>query len=233
MLASPWVSGGGPQQNIPSDDVPGINTFGLDATGGRNPIPFWDQPSSLDPSNSNFPEWAVVRLAGQTLPGLCSVSGGRAKRFDIKKSPGKNFATITHQGFDPATIKVTERIWTRQQLYALWLIMPLLQPMFEAAHNAASLAVDVYHPALALQSISAVLISRISLLHPTPGTNGCWEQDIELIEWRKPDNKNATETPIAAASFVRGSPGNQLASFQPQAAPLASFDPKFMSPTGH
>jgi hypothetical protein len=222
MFASPWVPAGGPSQNIPLDQVPGINNYGL--TSVSSPIPFWDPPlTSLDPSNSFLPVWDVVKLSGQQLPGLCAVTGGRPKRFDVKKVKGQNFATLTSNGYDPAHLKIIERIWTPQQWYALQLVMPILEPLFPTAPNAASEAVEIRHPALALRNIHSVCIQNITIIAPTPGTHGCWQQEIECIEY-KPVRKtqNVTTTPVGSAQFARSSPNSPMASYSPAPAPLSS-----------
>lgn len=221
-------------QQIPFTDVPGINTFGIDTTSFANGIPFWDAPvSSLFPADRNFPAWDVVKLAGQVLPGLCALTGGRAKRYDVKKSKGQNFATLTKQGFDPLRFKIVQRIWTPQQLYALGLIMPILEPLFQTTSDPASDAVDVYHPALALRRCSSVVIANITLLAPTPGIKGCWQQEIECLEY-KPVKKtqNVTTTATGSAAFARGSPNQPLASFNPPNFSLPSGDVTFTGPFG-
>lgn len=239
MLRSPWVPPGGSSQNLPFDAVPGINTFGIDTSVGALPVPFWDPvPGTLDPSNARFPPWDVVRLAGQILPGLCAITGGRAKRFDVKRVKGVNFATITHQGADPAQIKIVERIWTPQQLAALQLIMPILEPLNQGTQvqNAATFAVDIYHPALALRRITSVLIQRISILRPTPGVHGEWEQEIELLEYvpTKP-KQNVTETVASSATYVRNSSSQPSTTFSPANAnvSLPSSSAAFVGPNGH
>lgn len=232
MFASPWVPPGGPSQNIPIDDVPNINTFGLVVVA--SPIPFWDTPLDvIDPSNAALPVWDVVFLAGQQLPGLCAVTGGRPKRFDVKKVKGQNFATLTSQGYDPAHIKIIQRIWTPQQWYALQLVMPILEPLFPTAPNAASEAIDIKFPALALRNIHSVVVQNISILTPTPGIHGCWQQEIDCLEY-KPVRKtqNVTTSPTGSAQFARGSPQSPLASFQPPAASMPGADPLFSGPGG-
>jgi hypothetical protein len=233
-MDSPWLKTGKPQQNVPIDDVPGINTFGIDTTSFANGIPFWDAPAdTLFPANAKFPAWDVVKLAGQILPGLCAVTGGRLKRYDVKKSKGQNFATLTKQGFDPMRFKIVERIWTPQQLYALGLIMPLLEPLFQNTADPASDAVDVYHPALALRRCSSVVIANISLLVPTPGIHGCWQHEIECLEYKPVKKKqNVTTTPTGSASFARGSPNEPLASFNPPNVTLPSGDAAYVGPGG-
>lgn len=226
-----WQLPGQPQQNLPFDNPVAANTLGFDTTQGRNPIPFWGvAPATLDPSNSQFPAWDVVRLAGQVLPGLCGIRGGRAQRIDIKKSKGQNFGTLTSQGYDPAEITITERIWTPQQLSALWVMMPILEPLFAASGIVQ--AVDVYHPALALRSITSVIIKKIGVLKPS-SIKEVWEQDIELIEYRPTKKKqNVTSTIIGSTPIALTGVNTQSKISAPAKPSLPGSNKKFVGPNG-
>lgn len=231
MKPTPWIIGSGPQQNVPLDSVPGLNTSDLDTS--QSPIPFWDELQNLEPTNANIPVWDQVQLAGQVLPGLCSVSGGRSKRFDVKKAKGKNFATLTHQGFDPAMVKVTQRIWTPQQLYAVWLMQPIIQPLSATLPPASSLALDIYHPALVLEGVTSVVVSRTSFFRPVSGLRGVWEREIDFQEWNPEQKTNVTNTPTSAAAFVRSSPKQQATAATAVLVKLPGDDLAFIAPLGN
>jgi hypothetical protein len=197
LRAIPWLprSAAPGQQNPPFDNPPDF--FGLDV--GSTPIPFWgDAVGSLDPGNSQFPVWDVVLLNGQTLPGLCAVTGKRAKRYDVKKSKGVDGATLTGQGFDLADIKIVERLWTREHLNALYVLMPVLEAPSSQVPGQVQSALQIYHPALALRSIFHVVIEHVSLLHPS-SVRDVWEQEIQLKEYRPVKAaQNVTETVAGA-----------------------------------
>lgn len=193
-----WQLPGQPQQNLPNDDTPGLDTNGFSMTETaagilRRQIPFWDDPpATLDPSNAQFSPWDVVVLSGQRLPGVCTVTGRRGKRFDVKKSKGSDFANITKQGYELAEIKVVERIWTPQQLHALWLMMPMLEAAAQKTPDGTLRALEVRHPVLDLRDVNAVLIKSIGFLQRS-SVLGVWEQELELIEY-KPPKAGATAT---------------------------------------
>lgn len=198
LLPTEWTRQGQPQQELPNDDPVGINTFGLDegpGTNFRQAIPFWAELiDTLDPSNQRFGSWDVVRLAGETLPGLCTVTGKIGKRFDVKKSKGSNFATLTHQGFEPGEIKIVERIWTRQQLAALWRIMPILRLSSSSLANGQIQACEVRHPALDLMEVNAAVVRSITYPHLSTSQKGVVELEYELLEYKPKDRKNETGT---------------------------------------
>lgn len=227
MFASSWVRNGTPQAQLPNDDAPGVNTFGFPVTS-NTPIPFWDSPpTSLDPSNQQLPKWDVLELGNNILPGLCLVTGGRERHYDVKPVKGQNFANITSQGYRNGEFRVKHRVWTPQQFQALALLLPVLEPLFYGAPPPASFdAISCYHPALALRGVSSVLIRKIGLLQPVVGSKGIWEEDIDLLEWRKPSKASQTGTVVGSASFVRSSPGTQATAQQ-----LAQPTPPSASPS--
>lgn len=218
LQANAWQKQGQPQQNLPYDDSPGINTFGFDTTQNRTPVPFWSLPvASLDPSNAQFSSWAVVKLAGQVLPGLCAVRGKRGQRFDVKRVKGADFATLTKQGYDPADITIVHRIWTPQHLYALWQIMPILEAPTLVKPDGTLDAVDIYHPALALRDVRSVVVKSISFLHPSQVVD-VMEEEFELMEYRPLGKKNATATANGSSPYKVQTVSNQ-AQVKASAAP--------------
>lgn len=208
ISAGAWQRGGGPQQNLPLDDVPGLETngflmFGTALAITRRQVPFWeDPPSTLDPSNAQLSPWDVVVLGGQPLPGICSVTGKRGKRFDLKKVKGSDFAKLTKQGYEPAEIRITERIWTRQQLNALELIMPMLEAPTQVTPDGTTPALEIRYPALDLRQINSVVIKEISFLRPG-SMKGVFEMDITCLEWKPQPKTNATATVDGATYNVK------------------------------
>lgn len=203
--AGSWQQNGQPQQLLPMDDVPGLETNGylmFEDAGRiiRGQLPFWgEMPATLDPSNTQFNPWDVVFLGGQQLPGLCQVTGKRGKRYDLKKAKGSDFARITKQGYEPAEIRIVERIWTRQHLHALELIMPMLEAPTPRASDGSEQAIEIRHPALDLRGINAVVIQRIDFLRDS-SIKGMKEQEIVCLEW-KPTKGNATTTVDGATMY--------------------------------
>lgn len=193
-----WQRQGQPQQELPNDEPVGISPFARFYAGqqgnARQTIPFWGEPiagAALDLGNAQLPAWQTVRLAGETLPGLCEVTGKLGKRFDVKKSKGSQFSTLTHQGQDPAEIRVVETIWTRQQLLALWSILPLLQNATASLANGQIQACEVRHPALDLMGINTVVVRGLGLPKLEKDT---LKLEIDLLEYRPKDGRNVTGT---------------------------------------
>lgn len=220
-----WQRQGQPQQELPNDDPVGIDTFGQTGTAFdtiRRTVPFWGEPiATLDPSNAQIPAWQVVRLAGETLPGICEVTGKLGKRFDLKKSKGSQFSTLTHQGQDPAEIRVVESIWTRQQLLALWRILPILQNATTSLANGQIQACEIRHPALDLYGVNAVVVRGLTL---PKLEKDVLKLELDLLEYRPKDTRDVTGTASGAiyttptqtreSTRVRATPRATLSSFQ-------------------
>jgi len=230
LLPSGWQLGN-PQQELPTDDPPGINTFGLEVGVGTNlrrDVPFWAEvpaAGALTPSNVQLPAWDVVFLAGEQLPGLCVVTGRQGKRFDVKKTKGSSFATLTHQGQDPAEVKVVERIWTRQQLHALWRIMPILQLSSTSLADGSIQAMEIRHPAVDLMGISAVVLRTVDLPHAS-AQKGVFEVTYDLLEYR-PMRKNVNVTGTANGAAYDVKMQTDQGSDQIALAPLVPPQPPF------
>lgn len=201
-----WQRRGQPQENLPFDDTPGLATNAFlmleaanDIVHGR--IPFWDDPpNTLDPSNAQFTAWDIVTIGGQVLPGICIVRGKRGKRFDVKKKKGSDFATLTKQGYEPAEISIVNRIWTRQQLHALELMMPMLEAPTQQLPDGTLQALEIRHPALDLRNINAMVIKDIGLLGPG-STKGVMEQTITCLEYKPPKKTNSSGTVKGATMY--------------------------------
>lgn len=178
--------------NIPNDNV-GLSLRTTDAT-----VPFWDDPvQSIDPSNSNLSPWDICYLANIQLPGICLVQAKKKKRLDIKRAKGKQNATITFNGNDPADVLITCRIWTPVQLSLLQALLPVINPPPNAKTFS---AVDIAHPALTLLGIGSVVVQFLDALQPTQ-TKGVWELKIYCIEYAGPTKKDVTKTADGSSNY--------------------------------
>jgi hypothetical protein len=222
---SSWQSPGQPQQNIPLDN---LNGFSFAPAG----VPFWDELlNTLDPSNAAISPWDQVSFAGQILPGIALVTTKRGNRYDVKKAKGRSFATITVQGFDPAEVKVLVKLWTRQQLNAWASILPVLISPSKTNADGTLNALDIYHPALALMNVGAVVIRSVSALKPSP-VRGIWESDIECLEYKPVKAKNDTATVKGAINITIAGVSAPSQAQPPPAPVLPSTSPSFTGPGG-
>jgi hypothetical protein len=136
-------------------------------------------------------------VTGRVCPGVFVLQGGgaRAYNWDKKKASGAQGATSTYRGWDPSDgIKGKFLVWTDPDIFELTdEFLPLLQ--YDATKTAPK-PIQVYHPALALNQITAVTVDEIGPL--THEGKGLWSITVEMSEFRPPPRKNATSTPTAA-----------------------------------
>jgi hypothetical protein len=181
--------------NLPNDPINGLTIQ------PQSSVPFWDTaPVNLDPSNNDLNIWDICVLNGNQLPGLCRLRSKTHREYDIKKSKGGNGATLTFTGYYPAEVVIENRIWTRYQLNVLTSIAPLISPKTNQNPKAvpSDLAVDIYHPALSIYSISSVIVVAIDILEQSP-VRGVWQQRIHCLEY-VPQVKGLNTTATIKAS---------------------------------
>lgn len=97
----------------------GSTIIGRGTTAGSS-IPFWgDTPDA----------WDTVVLAGQPLPGLCTLSGkGYEAKTERTKRSGQKGRTFTYQGDEPAVIDISLKMWTQAHLEEFARILDLIKP---------------------------------------------------------------------------------------------------------
>lgn len=78
---------------------------------------FWEDAPAL---------WDTVLLGDEDLPGLARVTGSHGRKLDVKSPPGRNGATITDKGYQPAKVEITLKLWTKEQLETWFRIAPTL-----------------------------------------------------------------------------------------------------------
>lgn len=143
----------------------------------------------------SFNPWDTVVMGDVKFPGICTVSVTRSKRVDSKKAPGRDGATPTYLGDDPATIDITCTIWTRAQWDALQDVLAIIWPSSRGAKNA-----DNYNQSIPLSHPSLDCAPRIefvvlqSITKPRLVERGKVQVTMRGVEYIPPTQKNATKT---------------------------------------
>ncbi len=127
--------------------------------------------------------WDIVDVAGVALPGLAKVSGpGVEHAIDVKKSPGKNGATITDLGRSLGRFTVTLVLWSTTQWDEFIQRRGMLQPLSRTGQLQ---ALKVRHPAINALGIDSLYFTRVGV--PRPGGQvGTYEVELECLEFRLP-----------------------------------------------
>jgi hypothetical protein len=116
-------------------------------------LPHWDDQPDL---------WDACYLAGKQLPGLIIVDIDRGRKIDVKSPKGRNQATVTVQGNEPANVTITVEISTREDLLSLNEILPLLEPVTDPKKATASDAIDIACPMAAIRGVSSIIVSKLA-----------------------------------------------------------------------
>jgi hypothetical protein len=129
-----------------------------------------------------------IVLAGQRSPGQVTLSGHDRKiGWDIKKGAGQAGATTTRTSEDPVEITCAFYLATPED-FAAW-------PSFDAllrstVSGAVPKALDVYHPDLAANGITSVVLSMFGgVAHDGKGGQTI---TVKLLEYRPPKPKGGS-----------------------------------------
>lgn len=174
------------------------------------------------PSNPiDFPQdWDVIKVAQQTSPGLCKLSGFvRDHEFDVKKGKGTIGGTVTFVGRPPAKGTVTIQLWTLDHFTQWFAFMPLLR--YDPTKKAVQ-AVDVYHPSLALIEMTSFVVEGVGAIEHQG--NGLYAVVVKLLEYFPPPKASAVSTP--SGSQANQSPGGSGNASGTPADPVADAQQK-------
>lgn len=132
--------------------------------------------------------FAGIVLGGQRSPGQVTLSGHDRKiGWDIKKGAGQAGATTTRTSEDPVEFTCAFYLATLED-FAAW---PSFDALIRSTVNGPSpKALDVYHPDLATNRITSVVLSSFGgVIHDGKGGQTI---TVKLLEYRPPKPKGGT-----------------------------------------
>lgn len=154
---------------------------------------FWDTPAGYEETlpRSQWSPWDIVWLGGRELPGIAQVKKLKVKRkIDKKNGPGRDAATLTHQGYDGAEFDIVLTIWTPDQLTEWDGCRPLIQPV---KGKAPSQPLPIEHPLCAEYGVGTVYVEEIT--DDEGKVRGSREITIAVTEWLPKPKNTGTQTP--------------------------------------
>ena len=155
--------------------------------------PWWNE------SGEGQDQWDTLILAGNTWPGLATISGsGVKRRIDVKKTKGKDGAVIKDNGMDLASIRIALRIWTAEHWTKFNELLPTIHPKRKGGTRVPT---EIVHPQANTLGIKAIYISQIEV-PDLDRSSGIMTIDMTAIEWvpRPPPVKKAAGTKGGSAS---------------------------------
>lgn len=127
------------------------------------PTPFWQ---SADEASAS--QWMLLQVGEVVVPGLTYVEGNLTRDVQVKKAKGKDGATITDNGYQPASFSTVTQIWSDSQ----WdeyqrTVVPLLDPRKKGKERTAH---RLSHPSLTVAGVREAYLVETQV--PRPGEDG-------------------------------------------------------------
>lgn len=157
--------------------------------------PWWNE------AGEGQDQWDTLIMAGNTWPGLATISGsGVKRRIDAKKTKGKDGAILKDNGLDLASISISLRIWTAEHWQRFNELLPTVHPKRKGGVRTPT---EIVHPQCNMLGIKAIYISQIQIPDLDRST-GIMTIDFTAIEW-------VPAPPVVkrAAGTFGGGPGDQ------------------------
>lgn len=211
----PWPPSGGAADDADSEE------FEVDGYIEPTTPPVYE-PSVPD-WEAGWWSWDTVTLGNQDLPGIATVDIKTKRKLDIKSAPGASGATITDQGYEPADVKISLRMWTREHLGMMEAMLKFISPKLSDITT----AWDIMHPSTTLHGIVSVYIRGID--GPKRDRDGTWTLDLDCVEWFPSPKKNQTKTATKSKATDESSKDESLADMLDE-LDKPSDDPDFVGP---
>lgn len=137
-------------------------------------LPHWhDDPDVYD----------TLFLAGQRIPGVVTVKVSRKVKIDKKSAKGKNKATITKQGLEPADVTIEIRLLDPSEFRDLQEVLELLEPVVLWKKDSTSDALDIAHWVTSMRGIEAIIVEEFT---GPELVDGILTLTVKAIEFHKP-----------------------------------------------
>lgn len=125
--------------------------------------------------------WDTLIIAGEVWPGLPTVESEPSRAIDVQKKRGDDGANLVDQGYEPAKVKITIRIWLKDQWQELQRLLATVHPRKKGGVRT---PVDILHPETQLKGVRQIYISKIGAAVPGRGAeHGSLTLTLEALEW--------------------------------------------------
>lgn len=136
--------------------------------------------------------WDTLILGGDVWPGLPTVDVQVSRSIDAQKKKGDDGANLVDQGYEPAKVKITLRLWLADQWSDLQRLLATIHPRRKGGVRT---PLEIVHPATQLVGVRTIYVTAIG--NPTPGTGadtGSMTISLDALEWF-PEPKVAKSKP--------------------------------------
>ena len=138
--------------------------------------------------------WDTLILGADVWPGLPVVEAAASRSVDAQKKKGDDGANLVDQGYEPTQVKITIRMWLREQWEELQRLLPNVHPRTKGGIRT---PVDIIHPATQLIGVRQIYVEKVG---PLTVDRGLMTFVLEAIEWFPAPKPNKSSTKKAKAS---------------------------------
>lgn len=125
--------------------------------------------------------WDTLILGGEVWPGLPTVESDVSRSIDKQKKKGDDGANLVDQGYEPAKVKITIRIWLQEQWDDLQVKLATVHPRKKGGVRT---PVDIIHPETQLKGVRQIYIEHIGPAVAGTGAQcGLLTISIDASEW--------------------------------------------------
>lgn len=121
--------------------------------------------------------WDILILGGEVWPGVCTVATTVKRALDKQKIKGSDGANLVDQGYEPAPVKITLRLWLREQWTELERLLPTIHPRTKGGVRQ---PLQIVHPEPNLKGVHQVYVEEIS---PITVEKGLGTLTLSCVEW--------------------------------------------------
>jgi len=145
-----------------------------------------------------FRSWDTVILDGHSLPGMATIVGQRARRWDKKQVKGRDKQVPVDNGLDVAQLTLVVRCWEREQLESL---MVTLNSLDQPEGGRVARTIPIVHPAAAFLGVFFVRLGK--RFAPTYEAGGFWEVRVDMLETEPPKERKERTKRSASAPLEK------------------------------
>lgn len=181
------------------------------------------------PTSAVTPDWdSLTFVANQTQVDFAAtaveIGGTVGSKWDVAEAPGTDGAKVNFQGYTPAKISLSWKLWNADHFAAYDRLTRTIMPKPGKQRPA---AVIVLHPLLQMHGLREFVIESLEI--PSFDGKRIWAASAKLVENFKKPKPSAKKA--AAASNVLDAVNALNAKRKAAAAPGAGTQPKAASPT--
>ena len=184
------------------------------------------------PTSAVTPDWdSLSFVAGQTQVDFSAtaveIGGTVGSKWDVAEAPGTDGAKVSYQGYSPAKISISWKLWNADHFAAYDRLTRTIMPKPGKQRPA---PVIVLHPLLQMHGLREFVIESLEI--PKADGKRIWSATAKLVEnFKKPKPSAKKVAPATNVLDAVNALNAKRKAAAAAAAPGAGTQPKAASPT--